>query len=442
MTLRRLAGQRILLLLAVTFLLAAILVEPVAEHPASSAQRVGPASTPITTLFDLCPMPIPLAFGPRAQADARATVAKAVPILYRQGIKTAGFRITALYPASSTASSDYGQLVAHACGHSAQQRTYVAELVFPAMLPSAALSQRTLFVSRFAMGWQVWAQYPPGPEPSASATGTTTSTLPTPGLTVDSIPPSQARGHIYLALGDSAPVWNGNASYPNYIAAHLRSSSKGLELVNLSVSGETSGSMLSGSSASSGSQQQRAVSFLKAHRSSVVLITIDIGGNDVLACGSGSNTDSCLQQVEATMTSNLTTILSQLRDAAGPSVPIVGMTYYDPYLGDWLAGGSARSTATGSVAYLLTLNNLLAKTYEAAGDRVADVQDAFQSTDLSTYVSSPWGQVPVAVERACTLLDMSCRVGQQTLGSDPTPPGAKVIAQAFEKTIGVIGVAR
>src|SRR5208282_59035 len=140
-----------------------------------------------------------------------------------------------------------------------------------------------------------------------------------------------------------------------------------------------------------------------------------------------SNTDSCLQQVEATMTSNLTTILSQLRDAAGPSVPIVGMTYYDPYLGDWLAGGSARSTATGSVAYLLTLNNLLAKTYEAAGDRVADVQDAFQSTDLSTYVSSPWGQVPVAVERACTLLDMSCRVGQQTLGSDPTPPGAKVI---------------
>jgi lysophospholipase L1-like esterase len=277
----------------------------------------------------------------------------------------------------------------------------------------------------------------PGPEPSTSVTSPTTSTLPTSGSTVDSIAPSQATEPVYLALGDSAPLWNGNESYPNYIAAHLRSSIKGLELVNLSVSGETSGSMLSGSSGASGSQQQRAVSFLQAHRGSVVLITIDIGGNDVLACGSGTNTATCLQQVETTMASNLTTILSQLRDAAGPSVLIVGMTYYDPYLGDWLAGGSARSTATGSVPYLVTLNNLLAKTYGTAGDRVADVQGAFQSTDLSIYVSSPWGQVPVAVEQACTLLDMSCGVGEQTIGTDPSPAGAKVIAQAFNTTIGV-----
>ena len=259
--------------------------------------------------------------------------------------------------------------------------------------------------------------------------------------TVDSVAPSQATGPVYLALGDSAPLWNGNASYPNYIAAHYRSSIKGLKVVNLSVSGETSGSMLSGSSATSGSQQQQAVSFLETHRSSVVLITIDIGGNDVLTCGSGTNTSDCLQQVEATMASNLTTILTQLRAAAGPSVPIVGMSYYDPYLGDWLADGTARSRATGSVPYLLTLNDLLAKTYGAAGDRIADVQDAFQSSDLSRYVSSPWGQVPVAVERACTLLDMSCRVGQQTLGTDPSPAGAKVIAEAFERVIGVLSSA-
>ena len=244
-----------------------------------------------------------------------------------------------------------------------------------------------------------------------------------------------------MALGDSAPLWNGNASYPDYIAAHYRANINRLELVNLSVSGETSGSMLSGSGAASGSQQQRALSFLRAHRNSVVLITIDIGGNDVLTCGSGSNTASCLQQVEATMASNLSTILGQLRAAVRPSVPIVGMTYYDPYLGDWLAGGSARSTATGSVPYLVTLNDLLARTYGAAGDRVADVQDAFQSTELSRDVGSPWGQVPVAVEQACTLLDMSCRIGQQTLGTDPSPAGAKVIAHAFERAIGVLRTA-
>jgi lysophospholipase L1-like esterase len=196
--------------------------------------------------------------------------------------------------------------------------------------------------------------------------------------------------------------------------------------------------MLSGSSGPSGSQQQQAVAFLSAHRNSVALITIDIGGNDVLACGSGSATSSCLQQTEATMASNLTTILTELRQAAGPSVPIVGMNYYDPYLGDWLAGGAARSTAIGSVSYLVSLNNLLDKTYEDAGARVANVQDAFQSTDLSTYVSSPWGQIPIAVKEACTLLDMSCRVGGQAIGTDPTPAGAVVIAKAFETTIGVL----
>jgi len=353
-----------------------------------------------------------------------------------------GFEITASNPAASAAAGPLGGLVRSTCGRLTQKRTYVVELEFPAMLPSAALSQATLFVSRFAVGWQIWAEYPPGPEPRTSVTSPTTSTTALPGSTVDSIPPTQVTGPIYLALGDSAPIWDGNASYPNYIAAHYRSSVKGLELVNLSVSGETSGSMLSGSTGSSGSQQQQAVAFLYAHRNSVALITIDIGGNDVLACGSGSATSSCLQQTEATMASNLTTILTELRQAAGPSVPIVGMSYYDPYLGDWLAGGAARSTAVGSVSYLVSLNNLLAKTYQDAGARVANVQDAFQSTDLSTYVNSPWGQVPIAVQEACTLLDMSCRVGEQAIGTDPTSAGAVVIAKAFETTIGILSASR
>ncbi len=408
-----------------------------AGHPS----EVGPAPSPIATSLDSCPRPVPLPFDRRAEANANATTSRAVPLLSK-GINVTGFEITTSNPAASVGAGSLGGLVASSCGQLTRQRTYVVEVKFPAMLPSVALSQATVFVSRLAAGWQVWARYPPGPEPTTSITSPTTSTLPAPGSTVDSIAPSLATRPVYLALGDSAPIWNGNASYPNYIAAHYRSSVAGLQLVNLSVSGETSGSMLSGSNGPSGSQQQQAVAFLEAHRSSVALITINIGGNDVLGCGSDSTTSSCLKQVETTMASNLTTILTQLRQAAGPSVPIVGMTYYDPYLGDWLAGGSARSTAVGSVPFLVALNSLLAKTYEAAGARVADVQDAFQSTDMSTYVSSPWGHVPIAVGRACALLDMSCRVGQQTIGSDPAPAGAVVIAKAFETTIGVLGAPR
>jgi hypothetical protein len=205
---------------------------------ARSPSQVGPAQSPVASSLNRCPVPVPLPFDPRAKANAEATARRALPLVSK-GIVTTGFEITGSNPAASSAAGARGGLVGNTCGQRTQKRTYVVELEFPAMLPSAALSQVTLFVSRFAVGWQVWAEYPPGPEPRTSVTSPTTSTTAVPGSTVDSIPPTQATRPIYLALGDSAPIWDGNASYPNYIAAHYRSSVKGLELVNLSVSGET-----------------------------------------------------------------------------------------------------------------------------------------------------------------------------------------------------------
>ena len=65
------------------------------------------------------------------------------------------------------------------------------------------------------------------------------------------------------------------------------------------------------------------------------------------------------------------------------------MTYYNPLLGDWLAGGQTRSAAVGSVYLVSELNSLLTSAYENLGARVADVQDAFQATDLTMKVASP-----------------------------------------------------
>jgi len=270
---------------------------------------------------------------------------------------------------------------------------------------------------------------------------TTTSATTEPHNTLDSTPSARARGPIYLALGDSAPVWNGNDSYPNHIAFYYATSIPGLELVNLAQSGATTTSMLQSPMGGTGSQEQRAVDLLHAHRGSIALITIDIGGNDILGCltSATSASTTCIQKAEAKMVTNLDTILNGLRQAAGPSARIVGMTYYDPFLGDWLVGGADRTAAVGSVSLLTQLNGLLTDAYEAVGAQVADVQDAFQSTDLSTTVASPWGQVPVAVEQACTLLDIICRAGQaEGFGDDPNPGGGGVIAKAFENTIGLL----
>jgi lysophospholipase L1-like esterase len=245
----------------------------------------------------------------------------------------------------------------------------------------------------------------------------------------------------YLALGDSVPVWNGHSSYPYLIASNYSSTNPGLQVVDMACSGETTGTMLVNSlcaPAPQRSQQQEAVAFLQAHQGQVALITIDNGGNDLLPCVNGLTVNlGCIQQAEATMVQNLDTILNGLRQAAGPTVPIVGMNYFDPFLGDWLAGGSTQVEANLSVSIVSNLNSLLAGAYQQVEAPVADVESAFDTTDLTDMVSSPWGEVPIAVDKACSLLDITCTAGQtEGFGDDPNDDGAKVIAQTFEQTIG------
>ncbi len=263
---------------------------------------------------------------------------------------------------------------------------------------------------------------------------TTTTTSATTSTTSGS-------GPYYLALGDSVPVWNGSDSYPYQIASNYSSTNPGLQVVDMACSSETTGTMLANSlcaPAPQRSQQQEAVAFLQAHQGQVALITIDIGGNDLLPCVNGLTVNlGCIQQAESTMVQNLDTILNGLRQTVGPTVPIVGMNYYDPFLGDWLAGGSTQVEANLSVSLVTNLNTLLAGAYQRVGAPVADVESAFKTTDLTDMVASQWGTVPVAVDKACTLLDITCTVGQvEGFGDDPVPAGATVIAHAFEQAIG------
>jgi lysophospholipase L1-like esterase len=255
--------------------------------------------------------------------------------------------------------------------------------------------------------------------------------------------PVSATAHIkrglYLALGDSAPIWNGDVSYPNLIVSHYKRSGIDLTLTNMACSGETTSSMISGSlCAPGGSQLNNAEAFLRLHRGSVALITIDIGGNDIVYCGGLTGIDErCVKKAEKMIRVNLDSIITGLRKSAGPSVPIASMTYYDPFLGDWLAGGTTQTVALDTVPILVHLNHLITNIYTSFGDRTADVQGAFESTDLQTFVDSPWGSVPVAVSNACSLLDITCQAGMpEGFGDDPNPAGAVVIAEAFETTIG------
>jgi ribosomal protein L24E len=202
-----------------------------------------------------------------------------------------------------------------------------------------------------------------------------------------------------------------------------------LQLVNLAVSGETSTSMLNNG------QYSNALAFLRAHQNQVALITIDIGGNDVVGCGSPGASPQCFQQSEATMEQNITTILAGLH-AAAPNAPIYGMTYYDPFLGDWLAGGAAQTQALATIPEDVALNNALTSLYGASN--TADVQGAFAVTDSTTLVPSQWGTAPVDVVDACQWLDIVCTAGQpEGFGDDPNAAGQVQIALAFEHIVSL-----
>ena len=263
---------------------------------------------------------------------------------------------------------------------------------------------------------------PNGPAPTSS------TTLPTgPGIS------------YYLSLGDSVGMWDGTRSFPYLLVSHYSHSSvPRLRLIDMSCSGETTESMVTGSTcAPGGSQYDNAVSFVNAHRGHIALVTISIGGNDVVPCMSRPGAATCFTDGLSKMKANISTIVAGLRDATGPHVPIVGMNIYDPLLGDWLAPGTGRSLAVAAVAGVGLLSKTMGQAYHAEASAVADVQGAYHSADLTHFVESSWGRVPVSVASACALLDIVCHRGSLIgYGDDPNDAGAVVIAQAFEKTIG------
>ncbi len=150
--------------------------------------------------------------------------------------------------------------------------------------------------------------------------------------------------HYYLSLGDSLADRGGNPEdYADKLYLALHASDPKLELVKLGCGGESAQSMIEGSvlpsvNSSCGppsfylhryphkTQLAEAVAFLRAHAGKVSLVTIDIGGNDVQDCLVVLNfSDDCLNGDLPALTANLSTILAELRTAAGPDVPIVGM---------------------------------------------------------------------------------------------------------------------
>ena len=230
--------------------------------------------------------------------------------------------------------------------------------------------------------------------------------------------PNSGGNGAYLALGDSVafgyipsqatPAPNyyeapSFVSYANYVAQALR-----LHLTNASCPGETTASMISITAISNGcentlgypvgyrtlyplhvgytgSQLAYAVSFLMRHRNTR-LVTIDIGANDAFVCQETTvhacTSQSELQAVLKTISSNLSTIYHAIRKDAGYKGPIVALNYYSL---------SYKNNPYGKLS--MALSNLLNQAIDAAGMPfgviVAHGFAAFESASSGTYMGSP-----------------------------------------------------
>ena len=153
----------------------------------------------------------------------------------------------------------------------------------------------------------------------------------------------------YVSLGDSysvgyQPGIGATPGYTVYVANHTN-----LKLVNFGCGGATTTSILDsvgcpdvlphttgGVTYPSTTQIAAAEAFLTAHRGHVGLITVSIGGNDVTACATQGNPLTCVAAAAKGITTNVTALAGDLRTAAGPKVPIIGLTYPDVILGGYV----------------------------------------------------------------------------------------------------------
>ncbi len=249
----------------------------------------------------------------------------------------------------------------------------------------------------------------------------------------------------YLSIGDSyaagyeAGIGNTDNGFAYQVADEAVAAGHPLELVNLGCGGATTISLLEAEGCSvrglgpgaapydGQTQVEAAETFLRDHPGEVDLITVSIGGNDVTACGAAADPVACVTTAVEGISTNLPVILQRLRAAAGPETLIVGTTYPDVILGEWLreTPESQQLAQLSVTAFKELINPALANAYMQAGGTFVDVTDATGAYGPMTELTllDPYGDIPVPVAKVCELTSY-CAAGD----IHPNPEGYGVIA--------------
>jgi lysophospholipase L1-like esterase len=198
-------------------------------------------------------------------------------------------------------------------------------------------------------------------------------------------PRAQAASTLYTALGDSigfglfAPIGDGYVpTYERFIEADTGAS---VSSINLSVPGWTSGDLLGAI---------RGNLLFRVSVAASPIVTINIGGNDLLGgrssykdgtCGGADNQD-CLRAGVATFSANFNAILAEVRSLRGSSNTIIRtMDIYNPYVNEDRAQDTWPNDQGNDFQvlkpYIEAVNNQIAATATARNIPYAKVYLAF-----------------------------------------------------------------
>ena len=252
-----------------------------------------------------------------------------------------------------------------------------------------------------------------------------------------------APGRTYLALGDSlAASYQPNGDTVSGYAEQIFQLEQGripdLRLVKLGCPGERTSTMDRPKPRcpyAEGTQLAQAVAVLGSR--DVAFVTLQLGANDLLRCfgfREGSFDQACVDELLPKISTRLTSIVGTLREAAGPNVPIVGSTYYDPLLVAWTLPGFDHDAVVAIAEVWAAFNDMLEQTYTSLGVAVADVEAVFSTTDFDTMVHLRGvGDVPINVARTCQWT-YAC---SEAFGYDvhPNTVGYAALTRAWEEAL-------
>jgi lysophospholipase L1-like esterase len=225
---------------------------------------------------------------------------------------------------------------------------------------------------------------------------------------------------LYVNLGDSYATGvqdrgSTKQGYADQLIKPARKRGWNLKLVNFGCGGATSTSILESKAECGGpapggpdyagrTQIAAAERFLRRNRGDVALITVSIGGNDVTSCARQPDPVACVGPAVETTEKNVRKLAKRLRKAAGKKVRIVGLTYPDVILGEWVRGRQDLANLS-VVAFQQIINPALKRAYASARGKFVDITAGTGAYGPMTETTTlaPFGVIPVPVARLCEL---------------------------------------